>query len=76
MKALVEMIGKRNDISVIDIHNQYESIDNNIKKLVEAEVKLSTDEIIMVAIKWCLSLKLRMEYKTIFNYITETRVLY
>lgn len=76
MKTLVEMIGKRNDISVIDIHNQYESIDNNIKKLVEAEVKLSTDEIIMVAIKWCLSLKLRMEYKTIFNYITETRVLY
>lgn len=76
MKELVEMIGKRNDISVIDIHNQYESIDNNIKKLVEAEVKLSTDEIIMVAIKWCLSLKLRMEYKTIFNYITETRVLY
>lgn len=76
MKALVEMIGKRNDISVIDIHNQYESIDNNIKKLVEAEVKLSTDEIIMVAIKWCLSLKLRMEYKTIFNYVTETRVLY
>ena len=76
MKALVEMIGKRNDISVIDIHNQYESIDNNIKKLVEAEVKLSTDEIIMVAIKWCLSLKIRMEYKTIFNYITETRVLY
>lgn len=76
MKTLVEMIGKRNGISVIDIHNQYESIDNNIKKLVEAEVKLSTDEIIMVAIKWCLSLKLRMEYKTIFNYITETRVLY
>lgn len=76
MKALVEMIGKRNGISAIDIHNQYESIDNNIKKLVEAEVKLSTDEIIMVAIKWCLSLKLRMEYKTIFNYITETTVLY
>lgn len=76
MKELVEMIGKRNGVSVIDIYNQYESIDNNIKKLVEAEVKLSTDEIIMVAIKWCLSLKLRMEYKTIFNYITETRVLY
>lgn len=38
MKALVEMIGKRNGISVIDIHNQYESIDNNIKKLVEAGI--------------------------------------
>ena len=76
MKALVEMIGTKHGYNKFDIHNQYESIDNNIKKLVAAEVKLSTDEIIMVAIKWCLNFKLRMEYKTIFNYVTETRVLY
>lgn len=76
MEKLVEMIGKRNGVSEIDIFNQYASISKSVEQLIEAKVQLSTDEIIMAAIRWNLSLKLRMEYKTIFNYIQETRILY
>lgn len=76
MKDLVEMIGARSGYSEIDIHNQYESISANITKLVQAKANLTTDEIIIASIRWALSLKLRMEYKTIFNFIQETRVIY
>ena len=71
MKKLVEMIGKREGYSTIDIYNQYELISKNIEKLVDAEVKFDTDKIILTSIKYSLSLKLQMQYKNIINYVQE-----
>lgn len=70
MKALVELIGKREGYSTIDIHNQYEAISKNIERLVEAELKMDTDSIILNAIKYSISLKLQMEYKSIINFVS------
>lgn len=69
MKKLVEMIGKKEGYSTIDIYNQYELISKNIEKLVDADVKFDTDTIILTSIKYSLSLKLQMEYKNILNYV-------
>lgn len=71
MKELIELIGKKAGYSTIDIFNQYAAIDNNISKLIYAEVKLETDLIILKAIEYSLSLKLQMEYKNILNYVQE-----
>ena len=71
MKELVEFIGKIAGYSIIDIYNQYSSIDNNISKLIYAEVKLETDKIILIAIEYSLNLKLQMKYKSIINYVQE-----
>ena len=71
MKKLVEMIGKKEGYSTIDIYNQYELISKNIEKLVDADVKFDTDTIILTSIKYSLSLKLQMEYKNILNYVQE-----
>ena len=71
MKELVEFIGKKAGYSIIDIYNQYSSIDNNISKLIYAEVKLETDKIILIAIEYSLNLKLQMKYKSIINYVQE-----
>lgn len=72
MKDLVEMIGKKGGFKETDIWNQYETISNNISKLVKAELVAPTDVIILTAIKYSLSLKLQMEYKGILNYVQET----
>lgn len=77
MRELVEMIGIRGGYSRIDIWNQYRAIDNNISELVKAGLLIDgrpaqTDVIILIAIRYSLSLKLQMEYKGILNYAQET----
>lgn len=71
MRELVEMIGVREGYSRIDIWNQYRAIDNNISELVKAGLKVDTDTIILLAIKYSLSLRLQMDYKGILTYVQE-----
>lgn len=71
MKELVEMVGKKNGYSIIDIDNQIASIDSNIAKLIEAELKKSIEEIIVLAIEYSLSLKKQMKYKGIINFVQD-----
>lgn len=71
MRELVELIGKRNGYKDIDIWNCYDKIDNNIRKLSKAELKTNSEEIILLAIQYSLSLKLQMEYKDITNFVQE-----
>lgn len=71
MRELVEMVGVREGYSRIDIWNQYRAIDNNISELVKAGLKVDTDTIILLAIKYSLSLRLQMDYKGILTYVQE-----
>ena len=71
MKELVEMIGKTEGYSVIDIHNCYGRIDHNITKLVRAGLNVTTNDLIVIAIEYSTSLKLQREYKNVLNYVQE-----
>lgn len=74
MKELVELIGERNGYSRIDIHNCWDIINNAIEYMAKGQITIPTNEVILMGIKWGTSLKLRMNYKTLDNFITGTIV--
>lgn len=71
MKELVELIGERNGYNRTDIHNCWDRINNAIEYMAKGEITLPTNDIILIAISWGISLKLRTNYKTLDNYIEE-----
>lgn len=73
MEELIEKIGVKGNFNKIDIWNQMSVIDANISRLVEAELNLCTEELILIAINYSLSLKLQMEYKNILNFAQSKR---
>ena len=69
MKELIEWIGEREGYSRIDIHNGWDRINSAIEYMAKGQLQIPTNEIILIAIKWGTSLKLRTNYKTLDNFI-------
>lgn len=68
MKDLVEKVGKELGFEWHNIYNRYDAIDKCVSTLVKADLQTSIENILKIAIKYEMSLKIRTTYGDIYTY--------
>lgn len=73
MYNLIEKVGNDNGFSTIDIWNCQGRISRCLDELIDADIPLTTDGMIVVAIEFATSLMLQKKYKDVVTYANSGR---
>ena len=73
MYNLIEKVGNDSGFSTIDIWNCQGRISRCLDELIDADIPLTTDGMIVVAIEFATSLMLQKKYKDVVTYANSGR---